>query len=128
MLVTVDGSPFTSYAADGLILATPTGSTAYSMSARGPVVSPRLRAMLVTPVSPHMLFDRSLVLDPVEAVRVEIQGHRHVNVAIDGELVHTLKPGDVVEIRAAGEVARFMRFEERRFHQVLKSKFGLNDR
>ena len=126
--VDIDRVPFTTYAADGLIVATPTGSTAYSMSARGPVLSPRLRALLVTPVSPHMLFDRSLVLDPAEAVRVEIQGHRHVNVAIDGELVHTLKPCDVVEIRAAGEVARFMRFEERRFHQVLKSKFGLNDR
>ena len=126
--VDIDRVPFTTYAADGLIVATPTGSTAYSMSARGPVLSPRLRALLVTPVSPHMLFDRSLVLDPAEAVRVEIQGHRHVNVAIDGELVHTLKPGDVVEIRTAGEVARFMRFEERRFHQVLKSKFGLNDR
>lgn len=126
--VDIDKAPFTTYAADGLIVATPTGSTAYSMSARGPVLSPRMRALLVTPVSPHMLFDRSLVLDSSEAVRVEVQGHRNVNVAIDGELVHTLKPGDVVEIRAAGEVARFMRFEEQRFHQVLKSKFGLNDR
>ena len=126
--VDIDKAPFTTYAADGLIIATPTGSTAYSMSARGPVLSPRMRAILVTPVSPHMLFDRSLVLDSSEAVRVEVQGHRNVNVAIDGELVHTLKPGDVIEIRAAGEVARFMRFEEQRFHQVLKSKFGLNDR
>lgn len=126
--VDIDRAPFTTYAADGLIVATPTGSTAYSMSARGPVLSPRLRALLVTPVSPHMLFDRSLVLDSTEAVRIEVQGHRHVNVAIDGSMVHTLQPGDVVEVRAAGEVARFMRFEERRFHQVLKSKFGLNDR
>ena len=126
--VDIDKAPFTTYAADGLIVATPTGSTAYSMSARGPVLSPRMRALLVTPVSPHMLFDRSLVLDSSEAVRIEVLGHRHVNVAIDGGLVHTLKPDDVVEIRAANEVARFMRFEERRFHQVLKSKFGLNDR
>lgn len=126
--VDIDRAPFTTYAADGLIIATPTGSTAYSMSARGPILSPRLRALLVTPVSPHMLFDRSLVLDPRETVRVEVCGHREVNVATDGDLVHTLKPGDVIEVRAAEEVARFMRFEEQRFHQVLKSKFRLSDR
>jgi NAD+ kinase len=126
--VDIDKVPFTTYAADGLILATPTGSTAYSMSARGPILSPRMKAMLMTPVSPHMLFDRSIVLDASEAVRIEVLGHRHVNVATDGDLVHTLKPGDVIEVRAAEEVARFMRFEEQRFHQVLKSKFGLSDR
>ena len=126
--VDIDKAPFTTYAADGLIIATPTGSTAYSMSARGPILSPRLRAMLVTPVSPHMLFDRSMVLDGSEVVRIEVLGHRHVNVATDGDLVHTLHPNDVVEVRAAKEVARFMRFEERRFHQILKSKFGLSDR
>ena len=126
--VDIDKATFTTYVADGLIVATPTGSTAYSMSARGPILSPRLRALLVTPVSPHMLFDRSLVLDPDETVRIEIQGHRSVNVASDGDLTHTLRPGDVVEVRAAREVARFVRLEHRRFHQTLKSKFGLEDR
>ena len=128
LAVDIDKVPFTTYAADGLILSTPTGSTAYSMSARGPFLSPRLRAMLLTPVSPHMLFDRSMVLDAPEVVRIEVIGHRHVNVATDGDLVHTLKPGDVVEVRAANEVARFVRFEEQRFHQILKTKFGLSDR
>jgi NAD+ kinase len=128
LAVDIDKVPFTTYAADGLILSTPTGSTAYSMSARGPILSPRLRAMLLTPVSPHMLFDRSMVLDAPEVVRIEVIGHRHVNVATDGDLVHTLKPGDVVEVRAANEVARFVRFEEQRFHQILKTKFGLSDR
>ena len=75
-----------------------------------------------------MLFDRSMVLDAPEVVRIEVIGHRHVNVATDGDLVHTLKPGDVVEVRAANEVARFVRFEEQRFHQMLKTKFGLSDR
>ena len=126
--VDIDRAPFTTYAADGLIIATPTGSTAYSMSARGPILSPRMRALLVTPVSPHMLFDRSMVLDPSENVRIEVLGHRSVSVATDGEFVHTLHPGDVIEIAAAEEFARFVRFEERRFHQVLKTKFGLNDR
>lgn len=126
--VDIDKAAFTTYAADGLIIATPTGSTAYSMSARGPILSPRLRAMLITPVSPHMLFDRSMVLDGSEIARIEVLGHRQVNVATDGDLVHTLHPNDVVEVRAAKEVARFMRFEEQRFHQILKTKFGLSDR
>lgn len=124
----IDGAAFTTYAADGLIVATPTGSTAYSLSARGPILSPRLRALLITPVSPHMLFDRSLVLDSRETVRIEVLGHRPVNVSVDGDLVHTLSPGDLVQVKAASAVARLVRFEEQRFHQILKKKFGLEDR
>ncbi len=126
--VTIDGAPFTSYAADGLILATPTGSTAYSMSARGPVVSPRTRAVLLTPVSPHMLFDRTLVLDPTEDVEVEVIGHRAVTLSVDGQPVVSLAEGDRVAVAPSVHVARFVRFGERRFHQILKAKFGLADR
>lgn len=126
--VWIDGTPFTSYAADGLILATPTGSTAYSMSARGPVLSPRLRAVLMTPVSPHMLFDRSLVLDPTELVEVEVLGHRAATLSIDGQPAASLAEGDRVFVAPSEQVARFVRFGERRFHQILKAKFGLTDR
>jgi NAD+ kinase len=126
--VWIDGAAFTSYAADGLILATPTGSTAYSLSARGPVLSPRLRAVLLTPVSPHMLFDRSLVIDPSELVEVEVIGHRGVTLSVDGQPVTSLHEGDRVAVSPSEHVARFVRFEERRFHQILKAKFGLADR
>ncbi len=126
--VSIDGAPFTSYAADGLILSTPTGSTAYSLSARGPVLSPRLRALLLTPVSPHMLFDRSLVLDPTEALEVEVIGHRPAALSIDGQPAATLGQGDKVTVSPSANVARFVRFEGRRFHQILKAKFGLTDR
>lgn len=126
--VDIDGSPFTSYAADGLILATPTGSTAYSFSARGPVLSPRLRALLLTPVSPHMLFDRSLTLDASESVTVEVLGHRAVTLSVDGQPACTLSEGDLVHVSASSNVARFVRFTDRRFHQILKAKFGLADR
>ncbi len=126
--VIIDGAPFTSYAADGLIIATPTGSTAYSLSARGPVLSPRTRAILVTPVSPHMLFDRSLVLDPSEAVEVEVIGHRGVTLSIDGQPVTSLTEGDRVAVEPSLHTARFVRFGERHFHQILKAKFGLADR
>jgi NAD+ kinase len=128
LLVRIDGAPFTSYAADGLIIATPTGSTAYSLSARGPVVSPKHRALLLTPVSPHMLFDRSLVLDPDEHVEIEVIGHRPATLSIDGQTAASLAEGDTVSVRASQSVARFVRFGERRFHQILKAKFGLSDR
>jgi len=126
--VAIDGTPFTSYAADGLILATPTGSTAYSLSARGPVLSPRTRAILLTPVSPHMLFDRSLVLDPSERVEVEVMGHRAVALSVDGQPATSLAEGDRIIVAPSPHVARFVRFGERRFHQILKAKFGLADR
>jgi NAD+ kinase len=127
-LVRIDGEVFTSYAADGLIIATPTGSTAYSLSAHGPVVSPRHRALLVTPVAAHMIFDRSLVLDPDEAVEVEVIGDRPATLSIDGQPAAALGAGDVVIVTPAEHPARFVRFTERRFHQILKAKFGLADR
>jgi NAD+ kinase len=126
--VEIDGAPFTSYAADGLIVATPTGSTAYSLSARGPVVSPTHRAVLLTPVSPHMLFDRSLVLDPEDPLSIEVIGHRSAVLSVDGRRVAHLDEGDVVSFRPAEESVTFVRFGRRRFHQILKAKFGLTDR
>lgn len=126
--VSISGASFTTYAADGLIVATPTGSTAYAMSVRGPIVSPQLRAMLLLPVSPHMLFDRALVLDPQEEIDVEVLGYRGVNVAIDGTPICEIGEQGHVRVRAAQQVVRLVNFEQRHFHQILKSKFGLSDR
>jgi NAD+ kinase len=128
LLARLDGAPFTYYAADGLIVATPTGSTAYSLSARGPIVSPRHRAMLLTPVSPHMLFDRTLVLDPTEAVEIEVSGHRRAALVIDGRPVASLDDGDVIGCVPSQATANFVRFGGERYHQILKAKFGLADR
>lgn len=128
LLVRIDGEPFTSYATDGLIVSTPTGSTAYSLSARGPVVSPKHRALLVTPVAPHMLFDRSLVLDPTETVDIEVLGDRPASVAVDGRAVCNLTAGAAVRCTPSAATARFIRFGAHHYHQVLKAKFGLLDR
>jgi len=128
MQVAIAGEPFTSYSADGMIVATPTGSTAYSLSARGPVVSPRHKALLLTPVSPHMLFDRALVLTPDEGVDIEVVGHRPAVLTVDGQAALDLAVGDTVRVSMADVVARFVRFSERRFHQILKAKFELPDR
>lgn len=126
--VTIDGSPFTPYAADGLIVATPTGSTAYAFSARGPIVAPTHRALLLTPVSPHMLFDRTLVLEPGTLLTLAVAGHRPAALAVDGRMLGELAPGDVVTCTASPHVARLVIFGPRDFHRILKAKFGLNDR
>jgi NAD+ kinase len=126
--LSLDGEFFTTYAADGLIIATPTGSTAYSFSARGPIVDPAHRAMVVTPVSPHMLFDRSMVLAPEAAVRLEVDGHRPATVSVDGRHVGELTDGHAVECTAASIPAKLVRFGGNNFHRILKAKFGLSDR
>jgi NAD+ kinase len=126
--VELDGSFFTPYAADGLIVATPTGSTAYAFSARGPIVEPTHRALLLTPVSPHMLFDRTLVLDDDSRVRLTVSDHRPAALVIDGRSMGELHPGDRVTCRAADTVARLVMFGPRDFHAILKAKFGLADR
>ena len=125
--VVINSELFATYSADGLIVSTPTGSTAYSMSARGPVVSPRHRALLVTPVSPHMLFDRALVLDPHESLLIEVVGTRPVDMALDGRKVMSLTQGDVVSFAPDTCTAEFLRFKTPKFHQIVRTKFGLGD-
>jgi len=126
--VEIAGRPFLTYVADGLLVSTPTGSTAYNLSARGPVVSPLLRAMVLTPVSPHMLFDRSLVLEPDEWLRLTVLEGRTAAVVIDGLRIIRLELGDSVLCRAAPEPARLVRFGSRDFHAALRARFGLTDR
>jgi NAD+ kinase len=126
--VSIDGEAFTPYAADGLIVATPTGSTAYAFSARGPIVEPTHRCLLMTPVSPHMLFDRSLVFAPDARVRMEVVGDRPATLSVDGHNLGTLQRGDAVTCTAATGSARFVTFGPRNFLHILKTKFGLSDR
>lgn len=128
LAVEVGGEFFTTYAADGLIVATPTGSTAYAFSARGPIVAPTHRATLLTPVSPHMLFDRTLVLDPDAEVRLVVQGHRSATLSVDGRNLGELRGGASITASAAACSARLVVFGPRGFLQILKTKFGLNDR
>jgi NAD+ kinase len=125
--VVINGAPFTSYAADGVIVATPTGSTAYSFSAGGPIVSPRLACLLMTPVSPHMLFDRTLVLDDTDALELHVT-ERPAVLTVDGRDLGPLEPGAVVHCRCGPHPARMITLAPRDFHQILKAKFGLADR
>ena len=124
----IDDRPFVTYEADGLLVATPTGSTAYNLSARGPLLSPRLRAIVLTPVSPHMLFDRPLVLDPTEQLQLEVLEPRPAVLVIDGATVTTLEPGSTVRCREGDRTARLVVFGRQDFHAILRAKFHLADR
>lgn len=126
--LTINGSAFTTYAADGVIVATATGSTAYSFSARGPIVSPALRCLVLTPISPHMLFDRSLVLAETEELDFVVTGSREVIATMDGRRVAQLAVGDRVTCRAAEQPLHLAQLRPRDFHQILKAKFALPDR
>lgn len=124
----INGKDFLSYAVDGMIIATPTGSTAYNLSARGPILSPTMRALLMTPVSPHMLFDRSMVLDGSEVLELTVIGDRPASVVADGQHISTIAPGASVTCKQSDRPARVVVITERDFRQTLKSKFGLMDR
>ncbi len=126
--VSFNGSFFTSYAADGLIIATPTGSTAYAFSARGPIVDALHRSIQLTPVSAHMLFDRTMVLDPATEVGLEVLGGRAASCTADGRELAVIDEGDRVVVTASERVARLVLFGPRHFERVLKAKFGLEDR
>jgi NAD+ kinase len=126
--VDISGKRFLTYVADGLLVSTPTGSTAYNLSARGPVVSPRLMAMVFTAIAPHLVFDHSLVLGPAETVTFTLLPGRPATVVLDGARTFLLEEGDTVSCRGGRDHARLVLFGERDFHARLRSRFGLTDR
>ncbi len=126
--VRIGGRPFLTYVADGLLTCTPTGSTAYNISARGPVASPLLRALILAPVAPHLVFDRSLVLGADEEVEMVLLDGHPAAAVIDGSRVVQLGSGDVVRCKGAEKPARLVTLGEHDFHAVLRSRFGLTDR
>jgi NAD+ kinase len=128
LALAIDGEHLVTYAADGLIIATPTGSTAYNLSARGPICSPTHRGILVTPVSAHMLFDRSLVLDADQCVSVHVLEDREARLVIDGQIVGVVDGKTPVNLSASKVDACLVRFGPPDFNRVLRAKFGLADR
>ncbi len=126
--VWLDGDMFAIYAADGIIVSTPTGSTAYSLSAGGAVVAPTHSSLQVTPVAPHMLFDRSLLLPPDTEIGIRVISERPALAAVDGRSATMLQTGDKLVVTRAPYMARLVTAGGDSFHHVLKHKFGLKDR
>jgi len=116
----------TTLSADGVIVATPTGSTAYSFSAGGPIVTPAIPCLLVTPVAPHMVFDRTLVIGADDRVTLEVVGDEPGLISADGRESLELPIGSRVRIGAAPNPARLVRRHDApAFHALVREKFGL---
>jgi len=106
----VDGMLLTYYVADGLIAATPTGSTAYALAAGGPILPPELRNILLVPIAPHLSVDRAVVLSEGSSVRIDLCDGSDAVLSVDGQIPIGLTGNDQVEIRAGDYTARFVRF------------------
>lgn len=123
----IDNSYIDTYFGDGLLISTPTGSTAYSLSAGGPIISPGVKVILLTPVCPHSLNSRSLVVSDEDTIKVEIIDDYHdVHLTADGQQGYKLRNGDRVIIKKAPFSAKLIKVSNRNFYDVLRTK--LRDR
>ncbi|HVE90951.1 MAG TPA: NAD(+)/NADH kinase [Actinomycetota bacterium] len=125
MALTIAGQPFTRFGADGLIVATPTGSTAYAFSMRGPVVATGLRSLVVVAVGAHNLFDRPLVLSPDQDVEVALEARGTGVVVTDGRPGAEIGEGDVLHARVGPSVVRLVRLSPDSFFTRVARRFGL---
>lgn len=121
----VDGQYLTTYRADGLIISTPTGSTAYSLSAGGPIVLPVLNTIILNPICPHTLTNRPVIL-PENAVLKVMLWTREAGaiMSCDGQMTYNLKPGDVIDVRKSDCVTNLIVSPRRDYLQILRSKLG----
>lgn len=105
----VDGTLLTTYACDGLIVSTPTGSTAYALAAGGPIMPPTLRTMALVPIAPHLSLEKPLVLADISVVEVSVNTDHQAILTADGQDEVTLRDGDRVVVKASPNIARFAR-------------------
>jgi NAD+ kinase len=127
VLVEVDGRPLSRWGCDGVIAATPTGSTAYAFSAGGPVVWPEVEAMLVVPISAHALFARPLVVSPESIIAVDVLASNHAGAVMwcDGRRSVDLAAGSRIEVTRHPQPVRFARVHSAPFTDRLVAKFEL---
>ena len=116
-----DGQDLFRYDADGLIVATPTGSTAYSLSAGGPIVSPQAPVMIMTPICPHSLNNRAVILEDSRTIQIEVESGCEA-VSFDGEGIISLKEGDVVRVRKSEHHATLVKLQNGSFLDILRRK------
>ena len=127
--VYVDGDHVARYRADGLIIATPTGSTAYSLAAGGPIIHPELDAFVITPICPHMLTNRPLVIPDTSRVEIDFSAAEEpVYLTLDGQIGFQLEPTDRVLITKSANKVTFVRPPRKTYFEVLRSKLRWGER
>ena len=125
--LSVGGCRVTDYKADGVIVSTATGSTAYSLSAGGPIVNPKVQALLITPICPHTFNVRPMIIAEDDEVRVHIAAvHQDLLLTFDGQESFRLLPGDEVIVHRASKPARIVKFEDKNYYHTLKNKLWRN--
>ena len=126
----VDNHELTIFKADGLIISTPTGSTGYSLSAGGPIINPSMNCIVITPICPHTLTNRPLVIDDRSTVTVTVKSldDEDIYLTLDGQVGVELKSGDTISVRRAGQNARLVMSEERDYYAVLRTKLKWGER
>lgn len=121
----INDSFFELYSADGIIISSPTGSTAYSLSAGGPIISPELNVLVITPICPHTLHNRSIVVSDKDEVRIEIcEDNTEVMLSVDGQNSYKLSTGKVVKVRSSSCVTNLVKLKQRSFFDVLRRKIS----
>jgi len=121
--ISIDGQFVTGLRGDGLIISTPTGSTAYSMAAGGPILNPAVHALILTPICPHTLTNRPIVIPQEAHVAVMlVSKDEGAMVTFDGQAGITLQPRDLIEVRASEKKTRLIRFADRTYYDMLRNK------
>jgi NAD+ kinase len=128
LAVAVEGQTATAYRADGLIISTPTGSTAYCLSAGGPILFPTMDAIVLVPIASHTLTNRPIVLPGTHRLSVTLQTPQEVMLTLDGQVGFELRDHDVVEVSQSRARVRLVRFPERHFFSVLRTKLKWGER
>lgn len=121
----INNSFFELYYADGIVISSPTGSTAYSLSAGGPIVTPELNVLIITPICPHTIHNRSIVVSEKDEIKIEIcDGNPEVMLSVDGQDSYKLSSGKVVKIRSSSYVTNLVKLKQRSFFDVLRRKIS----
>ena len=126
--VSVAGRHATAYRADGLIISTPTGSTAYNLSTGGPILFPTMDAVVLTPIAPHTLSNRPIVIPGAERIEVTLLDDQDVMLTMDGQVGVPLRARDTVEVQKAAARIRLLRFPQKDFFSVLRTKLKWGER
>jgi len=129
MAAWVDDAYLTTFKADGLIVATPTGSTAYNLAAGGPIISPALHCLVISPICPHMLTNRPIIVSDEAVIRIEVKfQNEEVALTADGQIGMPLQGGDVVEIRRSAHPTLLVLSPTKDYFQILRTKLKWGER